>query len=153
MTVRKFAELATICGVLVLGTVSAPYAATAQAHQIQASPAAKKMCEGKSYKSIAKKYYRGPYVYVLRCGNDSFGYRHLVKRKRWSKAFDKKMTDTFWRGTPNDAGGFSMYTDTCPPMEYFRIVYNAGAYHGNGVRPQGVITAYYIDLLSSKKRC
>jgi hypothetical protein len=36
---------------------------------------------------------------------------------------------------------YALFNNRC--TELFRVIYNGRAYRGNGVRPQGVITAYY----------
>lgn len=102
-------------------------------------------CQGKSQVSVVKTYARGGGRYALRCGTSSWGFNHITHR--WNSAFDSKMALTFAYGedvndVQQDGGSviFALFDNRCHQL--FRIIYNGGALHGNGVRPQGVITAY-----------
>ena len=103
-------------------------------------------CDGKSYATLVANYHRGGSLYGLRCGNTSFGFVHL--KPRWNATFDSYIALTISRGedvndVEQDGGSviFALFDDRC--NELFRVVYNGGAYNGNGIRPQGIITAYY----------
>jgi hypothetical protein len=50
---------------------------------------------------------------------------------------------TISRGSGPLAGVFTYTTQACPSSTY-RVVENSGALNGNGVRPQGIITAYFV---------
>lgn len=107
-------------------------------------------CDPHSYTYVVKNYTRGNFVLPLRCGiaASNWGFRHLVDRGRWDPTFDSYIALTFSRGEyvhdlQNDGGDniFALFDDGC--NELFRIIYNSRAYNGNGVSPQGIITAYY----------
>lgn len=132
-----------------LGTAMAAPSALA-APSAAASPSAhasvpKTYCHGKSQTKVVKTYRRGAGRYALRCGTSSWGFNHITHR--WSSSFDSKMALTFAYGedvrdVQQDGGSniFALFDNRCHQL--FRIIYNGGALHGNGVRPQGVITAY-----------
>ncbi|MFF9896625.1 hypothetical protein [Streptomyces longispororuber] len=94
-----------------------------------------------------QKYYRGPLMVPLRCGDRKWGYKRLVTRGRWSKPSDKKTGGTIWSGaiTANTPGErkFERLQPGCPPRGSFRVITNPGVYSGDHrINPQGVITAY-----------
>lgn len=89
--------------------------------------------QGKARKHVVRKYYRGPAIYRLKCGTHKWGYRHLVYKNRWSKAFSKKIGSVMWSGR-RKTWGFSRYSRTCPSYEVFRVVWSSNS--------KGVITAY-----------
>lgn len=69
-------------------------------------------------------------------------------KSRYNSTFDSYIALTFSRGEvvtdyQQDGGSqiYALFDDSC--KELFRVIYNAGAYLGSGVRPQGLITAYY----------
>jgi hypothetical protein len=105
-------------------------------------------CNGRSYQSLVKTYHYGAQKLALRCGTSSWGFIHI--KHRWNATFDSMIALTIARGErvpdlQQDGGSviFSLFDPDC--NELFRVVYNGGAYNGNGVSPQGIITAYYID--------
>lgn len=49
-------------------------------------------------------------------------------------------------------GYFYLDLAQCPPAK-FKVVYNSGPLGGTGVRPQGIITAYYQPGLRSNAAC
>lgn len=104
-------------------------------------------CSGHSYTYIVKNYYRGSAARPLRCGTTSWGFNHI--KGRWNSAFDANIALTISRGESvadyqQDGGSriYALFNNYC--NELFRVIYNGGAYNGYGVRPQGIITAYYI---------
>ncbi|MFJ2774788.1 hypothetical protein [Streptomyces sp. NPDC087300] len=111
-------------------------------------------CTGKPAKTIVKKYYRGPTMVPLRCGTNTWGYKHLVKRGRWSSNFGKKISQTVWSGTITvDEPGELTYERKfvgCPPRTLFKVVTNPGPYgRDHRIKPQGVVTAYKPSSLAS----
>jgi hypothetical protein len=104
-------------------------------------------CNGRSYKSVVKKYYRGSAAHPLRCGRSTWGFRHITSR--WDAHFDSWIALTISRGAEvgdlqQDGGSniYAIFDRNC--HELFRVIYNRNAYLGRtDVRPQGVITAYY----------
>ena len=103
-------------------------------------------CNTHAYTYVVKNYTRGAGAYPLRCGTSSWGFRHVTAR--WDAHFDAWIALTIARGADvsdvqGDGGSniFAIFDGNC--NELFRVIYNGGAYNGNGVRPQGVITAYY----------
>ncbi|KUF14730.1 hypothetical protein AT728_29320 [Streptomyces silvensis] len=111
-------------------------------------------CTGKPKKHIVKKCYRGPVMVPLRCGNDRWGYKHLVKSGRWSGSFDKKISQTVWSGTlTSNRPGERIYERKfagCPPRTLFKVITNPGAYSADRrIKPQGVITAYKPSSLAA----
>ncbi len=120
--------------------VGAPPAAS-----VAAGPPALAPCAGKSVGFVLRTYRRGASRLVLRCGSTTWGYRHVTRR--WSPAFDAKIALTLARGAvvtdyQQDGGSaiYALFDARC--RELFRVIYNAGAYRGVAVRPQGVVTAY-----------
>ncbi|MFJ3584737.1 hypothetical protein ACIPPS_21265 [Streptomyces sp. NPDC090127] len=93
---------------------------------------------GKSENHIVKNYTRGFVNVPLRCATSTWGYRHLVPKHGFN---DSQIANTVARG--KQSFGF-YYTNLaqCPPTT-FKVVYNDGALGGTGVRPQGIIIAYY----------
>jgi hypothetical protein len=84
-------------------------------------------------------YHRGSGAYPLRCGGLSWGFVHLIEGTHpheWNSTVNSEIANVIARGF-YDAGVFNWRS--CPN---FRVPYNGGALNGNGVRPQGVITAY-----------
>jgi hypothetical protein len=105
----------------------------------------KTYCNGRSYKHVVKTYHRGTAALPLRCGKASWGFHHLTHR--WNAAFDATIALTIARGeSANDVQGdggsklYVLFNNRC--VEVFRVIYNGGAYLGNGIKPQGIITAY-----------
>lgn len=108
---------------------------------VAATPAAAAAnpCAGRSATYIVKKFYRGPAVYPLRCGAKTWGYNHLVAKHSYDPS---SISLTVARGTKSlVAQVFTYSTDTCPSFTYI-VVFNTGALNGNGVQPEGIITAY-----------
>lgn len=111
-------------------------------------------CAGKPAKTIVKKYHRGPAIVPLRCGTKTWGYKHLVKKGRWSTNFSKKINSTIWSGTiAVDIPGERTYERkqvACPPRVLFKVVTNPGPYgRDHRIKPQGVVTAYKPTSLAS----
>ncbi len=84
----------------------------------------------------------------MRCGTTAWVCRHLVARGRWSAHFDGRIALTIARDaevTYLALGGdnqlYAIFNAYC--QEEFRVWVNRGAYNGNGVRPQGLISAYW----------
>jgi hypothetical protein len=98
-------------------------------------------CNGRSYKSIVKLYYRGHNPYPLRCGTSSWGFNHI--KGRWDSSFDKEIAKTVAFGVHTSNGRLDYYPYEACQSWTFRVIYNLGAYNGNDVRPQGIITAHY----------
>jgi hypothetical protein len=100
-------------------------------------------CNNHAYTYVVKNYSRGAARLPLRCGTSTWGFRHITHR--WDAAFDSSIALTIARGEvvndlQQDGGShiYALFNDRC--TELFRVIYNAGAYRGNGVRPQGIIT-------------
>lgn len=109
-------------------------------------------CAHRSYKSVVRNYTRGGGHYPLRCGTATWGFKHITHR--WNAAFDAKIALTIARGeqvadVQQDGGTaiFALFNDRC--TELFRVIYNGGAYRGNGIRPQGIITAYDRTIITT----
>ncbi|MFE0640113.1 hypothetical protein ACFW2Y_00575 [Streptomyces sp. NPDC058877] len=125
-----------------IATIGSALAITASALAITSAPAnaaaTADPCAGKSENYIVKNYTRGFVNLPLRCGTSTWGYRHLVPKHGFN---DSQIANTVARG--KQSFGF-YYTNLaqCPPVT-FKVVYNDGALGGTGVRPQGIITAYY----------
>ena len=129
--------VACLIGVLA-GTASASIAASAAMPATTANP-----CSGRSHSYIVQKFFRGPAVYPLRCGTSTWGYTHLVRGHDY---YPSAIALTIARGRPDPV--FQIFTfvisgNTCPIVTY-KVVYNEGPLNGNGVRPQGIITAYPV---------
>lgn len=104
------------------------------------------LCGGSGHTHVVKRYSRGAARLPLRCGTATWGYRHITHR--WNAAFDREIALTIARGDvvqdlQGDGGSaiYALFDRRC--KELFRVIYNGGAYRGTGVRPQGIITAYY----------
>jgi hypothetical protein len=136
--------------------VKAGFVATAAALglAVTASPAAASVpsnfCDPHAYTYVVKNYYRSGAAYTMRCGiaARNWGFRHLVADHEWNAQYDAWIALTIAHGADvndvqNDGGSviFAIFDGNC--NELFRVIYNGGAYNGNGVRPQGLITAYY----------
>jgi hypothetical protein len=144
------ASLAAVVTVGVAGSSQAlaastqPAVATSPAHsqaaQSSAVAAATNPCAGKSQTYIVKTFFRGPAVYPLRCGTSTWGYNHLVAGHEYDPSM---IALTIAQGSGPFLGVFNYTTMTCPSSTY-RVVENDGALNGNGVRPQGIITAYWV---------
>src|SRR4051794_31028779 len=66
-------------------------------------------CDPHAYTYIVKNYTRGAGVYTMRCGETSWGFRHLVARGRWNATFDSWIALTIAHGADvadvqNDGG-------------------------------------------------
>jgi hypothetical protein len=102
-------------------------------------------CKGKSQTYVVRTFIRGPEVFPLRCGTNTWGYNHLVYRAHdYNPAL---IALTVARGSAPVPGEqvlqWKWHTLTCPTYNYtYTVVYNQGALNGHGVRPQGIITAY-----------
>lgn len=132
MVRRILVALASLSLILGMGLIEAP------------SSGAATICPSSaSYTSVVDTYHRGSVAIPLRCGNSSFGYRHFSSR--WNGEFDAMIALTIARGVADGPNVYDYYPVACEgPV--FRVVYNLGAYNGNGVRPHGIITAYYITV-------
>lgn len=113
----------------------------------------KSYCHKRSYTHVVKKYARGSARLPLRCGTTTWGFKHITHR--WNAAFDASIALTIARGEAvNDVQGdggskiYALFDNRC--NELFRVIYNGGAYRGKGVRPQGIITAYYTTITTAK---
>ncbi|GAA4544412.1 hypothetical protein GCM10023175_22550 [Pseudonocardia xishanensis] len=127
--------------VSVVGAVALCLSATFSPAASAAVPA--NFCDGKSEETVVRTYSRGSLAIPLRCGTNTYGFRHVVQKGRWNDAFDSRIANTIARGTVNAAGTiYGEMTDRC--VNTFRVVVNQGAIGGSGFRPQGVITAYEV---------
>ncbi|MFI1177900.1 hypothetical protein [Streptomyces melanogenes] len=95
-------------------------------------------CAGKSETYVIKTYTRNFQAVPLRCGTSTWGYRHIVTKHDFD---DSQIANTVARGRQS-FGFYYTNLNQCPPMT-FKVVFNDGALGGTGVRPQGIITAYY----------
>jgi hypothetical protein len=122
--------------------LAAPSAAAGSASTagVVKGAAASNPCSGRSQTYIVRNFFRGPAVYPLRCGTSTWGYNHLIKH-----GYDpSSIALTVARGQQDPIFQIFTYSsNTCPNFEY-KVVYNDGALNGNGVRPQGIITAYQV---------
>jgi hypothetical protein len=153
--IRKFITAGAIAASMSLAVPGAALAATGNASHSSVSSissvalhasgkasagiAATSPCAGRSATYIVEYFYRGPAAYPLRCGTSTWGYNHLIKHGYNSSLISL----TVARGTQDSI--FQIFTyvleEVCPTPVY-TVVYNEGALNGNGVRPQGIITAY-----------
>jgi len=108
------------------------------------------VCDGRAYTYVAKNYYRGVQVLPPRCGTSTWGLRHLVERGRWDSTFDSKAAEAVSRGDDGGVYGYRLWKNQCPRTVDFRVIYNWGAYNGDGVRPQGVVTAYWVSTAATQ---
>lgn len=139
--VRRY--LGLVVAGLVLSVVSFAGGAPAQAsgahaEQSQESSAAARLCQNRGRYYVARNYTRGPLLYQLKCGTKTWGYRHLVARKRWSATLDNKIRSTIANGTRTSVG-YSRFTwdpVACVKRERFKVVIADG--------PKGIITAYRV---------
>ncbi|MYS61143.1 MULTISPECIES: hypothetical protein [Streptomycetaceae] len=139
--IRNIFSAISLTAVTAVAVAAAPEASAAQSPN--GDP-----CAGKSATSIVKNYYRGPLIVPLRCGTSSWGYRHLAPKHEFN---DSMIAQTVSRG--NQMFGFYyLNLNQCPAM-MFKVVFNDGALGGTGVRPQGVITAYYQEGHMMKAAC
>lgn len=109
-------------------------------------------CNPHAYTYVVKNYTRGAARLPLRCGTTTWGFKHITHR--WDAAFDGKIALTISRGevvtdVQQDGGSaiYALFDNRC--NELFRVIYNGGAYRGNGVRPQGIITAYDRTIITA----
>lgn len=107
-------------------------------------------CGGRSYTHVVKSYSRGAVSLPLRCGTATWGFTHITAR--WNSSFDANIALTISRGEEvtdrqGDGGSaiYALFDGRC--RELFRVIYNGGAYRGNDVRPQGIITAYDTSIV------
>jgi hypothetical protein len=100
-------------------------------------------CNGRSYTYVVKVYHRGSGAYSLRCGTSSWGFIHIVAGHGWGASLNAAIASVISQGF-YDSGVFNWRR--CPN---FRVPYNGGAYNGNGVSPQSIITAYYSGASSA----
>lgn len=101
-------------------------------------------CNGKSEESVVVNYRRGSLVLPLRCGTQTYGFRHVVARGRWNADFDSRIAEAIARGQQSkDKTIYSIFNADC--LELFRVVVNPGPIGRDGFRPQGVITAYPLN--------
>jgi hypothetical protein len=129
------------------GAGAATIASVSQAspHGASAASASSNPCSGQSQNHIVRNFVRGPSVYPLRCGTKTWGYTHLVAGHEYDPAM---IALTVARGSGPFLGLFTYVPNpegACPTEEY-RVVENAGALNGTGVRPQGIITAYWTAI-------
>jgi hypothetical protein len=131
--------VAAVCVIgLLSGAASASTASTAAMPAATANP-----CCGRSHSYIVQRFFRGPAVYPLRCGTSTWGYVHLIRGHEY---YPSAIALTVARGQQDPV--FQIFTfvitgNTCPIVTY-KVVYNDGPLNGNGVRPQGIITAYPV---------
>jgi hypothetical protein len=102
------------------------------------TPAAASPCAGRSKTYIVKKFFRGPAVYPLRCGTSTWGYNHLIKHGYNPSS----IALTVAQGTQIIGKQKFVYSSNSCPSFTYDVVFNTGALNGNGVQPQGIITAY-----------
>ena len=99
----------------------------------------------RTYTYVMRNYSRNGVVLPLRCGTFTWGYNHLVGSGRWSSSFDSMIANAVSRG--GKVSGENIYRLVVPTGTHsftiFRVVYNPGAYNGNDVSPQGIVTAYW----------
>ena len=130
----KFAHRISGISAALVMSGSALVAASASA---SATPTADP-CAGKPANHIVKNYTRSFVTVPLRCGTSTWGYRHLVPKHGFN---DGQIANTVARGKQS-FGFYYTNLNQCPPTA-FKVVFNNGAIGGTGVRPQGIVTAYY----------
>ncbi|WP_228452956.1 hypothetical protein [Streptomyces alkaliterrae] len=96
-------------------------------------------CKRKERNYVVREYFRGPAKYTLRCGTARWGWKHIKKRHGWNKTMDKRIRAAIWSGLPNGRGGYSSYSNTCPPEEKFRTLIGTPAGVGD------LLTAYTVN--------
>ncbi|MGI5508714.1 hypothetical protein [Streptomyces sp. CA-106131] len=97
-------------------------------------------CRSHSRTYVLKKYYRGPQFFTLRCGTNTWGWKHIKLRHGWNSTMDRKITAAIWSGDPNGRGGYSTYLNQCPRrMEKFRTII------GTPAGTNDLLTAYKVD--------
>ncbi|MGD3109521.1 hypothetical protein [Streptomyces sp. YGL11-2] len=100
---------------------------------------------GRNY--IVRQYFRGVQRYTLRCGTTTWGWKHIKLRHGWNAGMDGKINNAIANGAPNGRGGFSIYTNQCPPVERFRTII------GTPAGLNDVLTAYNVTNLASARKC
>lgn len=149
-------SLATTVGLGLPGAGSALAASPAAASSVTTAIAAESTaaaatnpCAGRSKTYIVRKFFRGPAVYPLRCGTSTWGYNHLIKH-----GYDpSSIALTVAQGQQSlTQQSFIYSSNSCPSFTY-KVVFNTGALNGNGVRPQGIITAYQVTAAASAQAC
>lgn len=149
--------VATVASMCLTLPVASGAAASPAPTPVSADSVASK-CKGASKKTVAVTYHRGPGKVLLRCGTKSWGYKHLVAKKRWSSNFSKKVGQAIWSGKiVTDVPGertYERHAAQCPPKVLMRVVTNPGAYgKDKRIKPQGVVTAYKPTAGASTAAC
>lgn len=96
-------------------------------------------CRSHNRNYILKKYYRGPQFFTLRCGTNTWGWKHIKLRHGWNSTMDRKIGAAIWSGDPNGRGGYSTYLRQCPRVEKFRTIL------GTPAGKNDLLTAYNVD--------
>ncbi|MEU3347397.1 hypothetical protein ABZ723_20870 [Streptomyces sp. NPDC006700] len=107
-------------------------------------------CKSHNRNYIVRKYYRGPRLYTLRCGTQTWGWKHIKARHGWNNTMDRKISTAIWSGEPTGRGGFSTYQNTYPRIEKFRTII------GTPAGTNDLLTAYKVDqpaVASAVARC
>jgi hypothetical protein len=136
------AALLTVLMIACVGLLAAP-AQAATPNTVSST-----YCSGKSQNTVVKNYTRGSRTYTLRCGTSTWGFVHVVGYGRWNAAYDTEIALTVAQGdltsgTADTSGVYTYYADGACSSPTFTVVFNQGALNGNGIRPQGIITAYW----------
>ncbi|WP_235445367.1 hypothetical protein [Streptomyces sioyaensis] len=95
---------------------------------------------------IVRQYFRGPRRFTLRCGTPTWGWKHIKKGHGWSRGMDSTIGSAIANGTPVTFG-FSIFTNQCPPREWFRTIIGTPG----GIND--VLTAYNVTSLASASKC
>jgi hypothetical protein len=92
-------------------------------------------------------------TYLMRWGSASFGYRHLVARRRWSARTDARIATAFsnpYSKSYEDTTTFFYVYVQGSRKCLFKVVYQNRI--ANDLRPKGLITAYPVNGTGCKSR-
>lgn len=127
--------------------VPATGSATAAAHPSAkvSATSVSSTCKHHSRKHIVATYHRGSARYTLRCGTTKWGWKHIKKRHGWNAGMNKRIKAAIAHGANNGRGGFSSYTNQCPPIEKFRTIL------GTPAGKRDLLTAYKVHASAAAK--
>jgi hypothetical protein len=106
------------------------------------------LCQNQPYYHSVGSYSNpGKAALPLRCGNNSFGIKHLVNRGHPVDATaNTKIQNTLTYGEQKDPGAKELFDDNCNPL--YLVAYGYNAYNNNdqNANPVGIITAYPLNV-------
>ncbi|MBB1255202.1 hypothetical protein [Streptomyces alkaliterrae] len=94
------------------------------------------ICKNNGRHHVVRTYFRGIHRYTLRCGTDTWGWKHI--KHRWSRSFDNKISNAIADGR-QVLNTFSIWTLPPCSRETFRVLVSTPA-ASNDVR-----TAYKVN--------